>query len=403
MSTRIMRKGQQWLFITIVALAGALLLGAAPQPRVGVSVAHAQVGQLQVSAGGPYSGLVGQPIFFSAQALIGGLPPTTTVQFQWNFGDGGMGFGQSTSHTFASAGTFTVTVFASTPSGQSGFASTTAQVGTSAQGQVQVSAGGPYSGQVGALISFTAQATIGGVLPSTPVQFQWSFGDGGAGFGQITTHAYAAVGTYTVIVTATTTLGQSGSATTVAQIGTTQAGQLAVSVGGPYVGQIGVPITFSAQVTVGFVQLGVGVQFQWSFGDGGTAIGQTASHVYTTAGTFTLTVSVTTSTGQSGSATTSVTVGGSSTTSTGTEQIVLYPSCNNVAVTWPSGTAISTVVVAISPVGSVIAVWRFDNLNQRFAGYSTALGAPNDLVTVNRGDPVFICMNSSGTLTRPVI
>lgn len=100
--------------------------------------------------------------------------------------------------------------------------------------------------------------------------------------------------------------------------------------------------------------------------------------------------------------TTAITVRNRAGTTGQTEQIQLFTGCNNVAVTWPTGTATSVVAAAISPPSALIAIWRFDNASQRFVGYSPIPNAPNDLNTVNRFDPVFICVNSNATLTRPV-
>jgi chitodextrinase len=313
MSARILSMCSKRFLVAIVALVGAVGF-VSVSPPAGSPVAHAQVGQVLVFAGGPYSGQVGQQIFFSAQASIGGLQAAGTVQFQWNFGDGGTAFGQTATHAYAAAGIYTVTVFVQAPNGQSGFATTSANIGGFGQGALQVTAGGPYSGAVGAQIFMSAQVVFG--VQTVVANFNWNFGDGTVGSGQSTTHVYAAAGTYTVTVT------------------------------------------------------------------------------------------VTTASGQSGSATTTVTVGGSTTTTTptgATESVQLFAACNNVAVTWPNGTPLTTVTAAISPGGTISAIWFFINAQQRFVGFSLLPGAPNDLTMVNRGDPVFICMNSTGTLTRPII
>lgn len=85
-----------------------------------------------------------------------------------------------------------------------------------------------------------------------------------------------------------------------------------------------------------------------------------------------------------------------------TEQIQLFQGCNNQALTWPAGTQVST--VASSVTGDLIAIWAFDNATQTFRGFSPIPGAPNDFVTTAaRAQPVFLCMRSAGTLTRPVI
>jgi PKD repeat protein len=189
----------------------------------------------------------------------------------------------------------------------------------------------------------------------------------------------------------------------VAQIGGAQAGQLTVSAGGPYTGQVGIPVSFTGQIISGFLPAGVTAQYIWNFGNGQTGAGQSTSHAYTSAGTFTVTLTVTTSAGQTGSATTTVTVGGGTVGAAGTEQVPLFPNCNNVAATWPDGTPITVVTAAVSPPGGLVTIWVFINTQQRYAGYSAAPNAPNDLTAVNRGQPMFICMNVNGTLTRPVI
>ncbi len=268
-------------------------------------------------------------------------------------------------------------------------------------GALTVSAGGPYSGQVGSPISFAAQAYVGGA--PTAAQYQWSFGDGGAATGQTANHTYTVAGTYSVTVMASTGT-QTGSTTTTAMVTAGPGGNSIVSAGGPYTGVPGQPISFSA--TMSSQTFGGIAQFAWSFGDGTTGTGQTTSHTYATAGTYTVTVTVSGANGPLGSATTTATVNSTttgSTTSTATEQVTLYATCNNVAATWASGTAAATVAAAVSPASGLIAIWRFDNASQHFIGFSMLPGAPNDLTTINRADPIFICMNSAGTFTRPLI
>lgn len=91
------------------------------------------------------------------------------------------------------------------------------------------------------------------------------------------------------------------------------------------------------------------------------------------------------------------TPGGSS-----TEPVELFRGCNNVALTWPAGTAVADVARAVT--GSLTAIWAFDNAGQKFSGFANIPGAPNDFTTTTaRAQPVYICMESGGTLNRPVI
>lgn len=89
--------------------------------------------------------------------------------------------------------------------------------------------------------------------------------------------------------------------------------------------------------------------------------------------------------------------------SAATEQVPLFAGCNNVTLTWPNGTAMSTISAAIQPAEAVIAIWRFDSAQQRFVGFSAQFPAASDLTAANRGDAVFICMRGPATLTRPAI
>ncbi len=86
-----------------------------------------------------------------------------------------------------------------------------------------------------------------------------------------------------------------------------------------------------------------------------------------------------------------------------TETVELFPVCNNVTLTWPSGTPMTEVAAAVSPASNLRAIWRFNNTQQRFEGFSPQFPEQSDLRTANRLDAVFICMTGPGTLTRPLI
>jgi PKD repeat protein len=269
------------ILAAIAAIAMGILLGAP---------ARAQVpGGIQASAGGPYAGQVGAPILFSGSALTSfGFGVT---QFQWSFGDGSAGFGQTTSHAYALPGTYYVTLTVIDPSGLSASDYTTANVygGTPIPpvGPISVSPGGPYSGTPGQLLTFIGTVSGG---PYTPYQYtySWNFGDGYTGSGQTTSHAYISAGNYTVTLTVLTATGQSGSGTTSASI--KQA--LSVSAGTSTTGSVGLPVNFGATV-VG----GVNPTVTWTFGDGTGGSGTFTSHVYNSPGTFTVTARATDSTG----------------------------------------------------------------------------------------------------------
>jgi hypothetical protein len=86
-----------------------------------------------------------------------------------------------------------------------------------------------------------------------------------------------------------------------------------------------------------------------------------------------------------------------------TESVELFRGCNNVSLTWSSGTATSVVAAGITPASALQSIWRFNNIAQTFQGFSAQFPSQSDLLTVNRIDAVFICMSGPGTLARPVL
>jgi PKD repeat protein len=126
------------------------------------------------------------------------------------------------------------------------------------------------------------------VFPSscagTPV-FDWSFGDGATSALQNPSHLYAAPGVYSWSVLATSgglSAGDSGTVTVC---------DLQCSALVPSVGQVGAPVAFSGQGA----ELGGcndAMTYLWSFGDGTTSAGPSATHAYAAPGPYAWALSV---------------------------------------------------------------------------------------------------------------
>jgi PKD repeat protein len=82
-----------------------------------------------------------------------------------------------------------------------------------------------------------------------------------------------------------------------------------VVLSGPYAAKVGSALALTATVTdASLLDAGAGFSFLWDFGDGTTATGRTANHVYAQPGTYTVRLSVTDKDGSTGSVATSVVV-----------------------------------------------------------------------------------------------
>ncbi len=137
----------------------------------------------------------------------------------------------------------------------------------------------------------------------TVTSWAWDFGDGATGSGETANHTYAAAGTYTVTLTVTDDDGATDSASQSVTVSDTANQPPTAS------------FTFSC-TDLGCTFDGSGstdddgtiTSWAWDFGDGSTGSGETLSHTYGAAGTYTVTLTVTDDGGLTGSASQSVTV-----------------------------------------------------------------------------------------------
>ena len=117
--------------------------------------------------------------------------------FNWNFGDGQTGQGQTVTHTYARAGTFQATLTVSTGG------HCTSQITKTVTVYDLPSCGFTYTTVCqGSPTQFSSTATS---APGNPItSYQWNFGDGQTGQGQTVSHTYAQAGTYQVTHTVQT-------------------------------------------------------------------------------------------------------------------------------------------------------------------------------------------------------
>ncbi|MHB1491643.1 MAG: PKD domain-containing protein, partial [Cellulomonas sp.] len=137
----------------------------------------------------------------------GSLDPDGTVAaYEWDFGDGATATVPVTQHTYASAGTYTVTLTVTDNDGAVGTMSQTVAV---AQNQAPVASFTPTVAGLSVSVDGTSSADPEGSLAS----YSWSFGDGGTATGATAQHTFAVAGTYPVALTVADAQGLTGTAT----------------------------------------------------------------------------------------------------------------------------------------------------------------------------------------------
>lgn len=221
--------------------------------------------------------IAGQVIQFT-DITTGG--PTS---WSWSFGDGGTSNLKNPTHTYLSAGTYTVLLTASNAEGMDSVSQTI--VVYSVPPHLQVSfTGVPDSGMAPLSVQFTDTSS------GTPTSWYWDFGDGSTSSLQNPLHSFQNSGTYQVKLTAANAFG-SGAATqtiTVAVCPHPQASFLAA------------PMSGNAPLTVQFTDASTGspTSWLWDFGDGGTGVTRNATHIFSNQGSFVVSLTVSNSCGQ---------------------------------------------------------------------------------------------------------
>ncbi|MEN8238323.1 MAG: PKD domain-containing protein [Actinomycetota bacterium] len=121
----------------------------------------------------------------------------TIVSYDWDFGDGSIGTGVMTSHSYAAAGSYTAML---TVTDDAGLTGSTSELVTVSDGSNQNPTADFSAVPSGLSVSFTdTSMDVDGAV----VAWDWDFGDGSVSPEQNPVHDYAAPGTYDVTLTVT--------------------------------------------------------------------------------------------------------------------------------------------------------------------------------------------------------
>jgi len=260
-------------------------------------------------SGAPTSGTAPLAVSFTDSST--GSP----TSWSWAFGDSSTSTAQNPSHTYNSAGNYTVSLTATNANGSDGETKTDYITVTVAPPVADFS-GNPTTGTAPLAVSFTDTST------NTPTSWSWTFGDSNTSTAQNPSHTYA-VGTYTVSLTATNAGGSDGETKT-NYITATQPAPVANFSGTPTSGTVPLAVDFTDTST------NTPTAWSWEFGDSNTSTVQNPSHTYAV-GTYTVSL-------------TAANAGGSD----------AETKTNYITVTPPPPVADFTADQTIAPVGSTV-------------------------------------------------
>lgn len=220
--------------------------------------------------GNPTSGEAPLTVYFTDQST------NSPTSWSWTFGDGGTATVQNPSHGYTSGGSYTVSLEACNSGGCDTETKPDYITVTVPQPPAAEFVGSPTSGNAPLTVSFTDQST------NSPTSWSWNFGDTGTSAVQNPSHEYTSGGQYTVSLEACNSVGCDTE--TKPDYITVTEGQPPVAdfVGDPTTGAVPLDVTFTDQST------NSPTSWSWNFGDTGTSAQQNPTHQYTSAGTYTV-------------------------------------------------------------------------------------------------------------------
>ena len=254
--------------------------------------------------GGPYTGYVGEPVFFDGSGstdLEGDI-----VTYHWYFYDENTGSGPNPTHAYTSAGTYMVSLTVTDNEGVTDTAFTSAVIseipdvltvsvsilansmsenGGSSQAIVMRSSGTSESLVVNLTSSDTSEAIV-------PTSITIPAGSDSATFTVTAVDDAVLDGSQTVTITATAA-GATGGTDVIEVLDDDSNNQHPVAdAGGPYNGYtVYLPVKFDGSGS--YDSDGSIVSYEWDFGDGSFGAGVNASHYYESSGEYTATLTVT--------------------------------------------------------------------------------------------------------------
>jgi PKD repeat protein len=233
-------------------------------------------------------------VFFNAS---GSFDPDGIASYLWNFGDGETNEGVTTDHEFELPGTYNVVLVITD---RRGAVTRSAPVAVTVQGGEPPTASftmSPVTASTGERVFFNASASTAAIGREIK-KYEWNLGTSGSiASGVIVSKTYDIEGIYTITLTVTDDIGQSGTASQQLTLGQGGPGGVNASFNfSPTDPAPGATVFFDASASSSSHDIR---EYRWNFGDGDTGSGKNASHTFDGPGTYVVTLTITDSSGRS--------------------------------------------------------------------------------------------------------
>ncbi|MDF4222870.1 PKD domain-containing protein [Maribacter sp. M208] len=265
-----------------------------------------------ISSGAPIANIVATPqtgdtpldVSFNASGSSG---DNAIVSYAWDYGDGTMGSGITSTHTYTLVGNFTAKLTITDSAGLKDTENILITVEAPLNNApTAVANATPLNGEAPLEVNFDGS---GSTDDNGIFSYSWNFGDGTAiETDAVISHTYTNEGTYEAILTVTDAEGLIDTETIeiiVSPSTVTNSAPLAAATASPMTGTAPLLVEFDASGSTDDVAI---ASYSWDFGDGTTGTGINPSHTYTAVNTFTATLTVVDSEGLSDSATIEINV-----------------------------------------------------------------------------------------------
>jgi len=232
----------------------------------------------------------------------------TIESYVWTSDGTQIGTGATLTHTYATEGTYTVRLTVTDDQGASRYsqraitATTTPPTNNPPNAEFTFS---PLDPEIDETVTFTDESTDS---DGTIVSWAWNFGDGATSTQQNPTHIYTSAATYTVTLTVTDNNGATNYIERPITVTETTPANTAPTAAFTYLPTnpaVGEQVTFTDASTD---PDGTIVSWAWDFGDSETSPLQNPTHTYTSAGIYTVNLTVTDDDGATGTTTKPITV-----------------------------------------------------------------------------------------------